>query len=272
MSSEVASLNANRLVRPESVKNIIAIASGKGGVGKTFVATTLAYALSLSGKNVLLFDGDLGLANVDVQLGLMPKYDLGSVIAGRVSLEQAVCTFGQNDNDGKGATRGHFDILAGKSGSGALNTLGMPQLKGLIRGLTDLALTYDYVLVDLPAGIDSSVTLFSTLSAVIFVVLTDEPTSLTDAYAYIKVVARQDPKANFQIIVNQATRKSDGERTFGSIAHACRNFLSLELDFAGTVRRDAKVKDAIRHQMPILRRSPDANASHDISNIAKTLL
>ncbi len=268
MRADLLSNDSVYPLTPPKVSNIMAIASGKGGVGKTVVSSTLAHALSLKGKSVLLFDGDLGLANVDVQLGLMPEHDLGSVIAGHVDLQQAICRYGSDTDIATAPPKGSFDILAGKSGSGALNSLRAGQLRNITNGLTSLSPHYDAILIDLPAGIDASVTQLSTLCKTVYVVLTDEPTSLTDAYAYIKVISRHDPQADFRVIVNQVTKNSDGERAFGSLEQACQNFLGKSIVFAGTVRRDTKVKDAIRHQMPILKRSPDSQAGSDLRAIA----
>src|ERR1700733_11986836 len=156
-------------------RNMLAIASGKGGVGKTWFSITLACALAKRKKRVLLFDGDLGLANVDIQLGLTPDRDLGAVIEGGSTLTAAVTKYKE----------GAFDILAGRSGSGSLAMLPSQKLFDLRNNLIDLARNYDYVLVDLGAGVDRPVRQMAGPAAVTYVVLTDEPTSLTDAYAFI---------------------------------------------------------------------------------------
>jgi len=254
----------------QKTPNLLVVASGKGGVGKTFISITLSHALALKGKRVLLFDGDLGLANVDVQLGLLPAYDLGNVIAGQVTLEDAICSYREETASQK--TSGvDFHILAGKSGSGALGSLTDAELNGLLQGLIGLSAHYDYVMIDLPAGIDSAVTKLTLESENVFVVLTDEPTSLTDAYAYIKVIARTDPKTRFHIIVNQVDSRALGQKTFASLANACRNFLSIELNLCGLVHRDAKVKETVRHQIPMLLRSPDSPAARDLQKISKMI-
>ncbi len=134
--------------------NIIAVASGKGGVGKTWFSITLAHALTKMGKKVLLFDGDLGLANVDVQLGLMPKRDLNDVIRGRLSLDKVIQTFEDGD----------FDIIAGRSGQASLASLPSQRLTLLRDQLLDVAEDYDVVICDLGAGIDKTVRMFSSIS------------------------------------------------------------------------------------------------------------
>lgn len=255
--------------RARIVPNMIAIASGKGGVGKTFVSSSIGYALAKEGKNVLLFDGDLGLANIDVQLGLTPQHDIGSVIAGRVSLEQAICSAIKDPKTQN--CPGRFDILAGKSGSGALNALSKPQLVGLMRGLSELATRYDYVFVDLPAGLDKSVTLLSTKAAMILVVVTDEPTSLTDAYAYIKVTSRQTGPEPFHVVINQANSIGEAKLTYQSLKNVCTNFLQIEPKLLGVVRKDHKVRDAIRHQALVFDRWPEASASEDLGHLSRKL-
>ena len=273
MSAEAAQETNVYSISPPKASNMIAVASGKGGVGKTFVSSTLAHALSKEGKRVLLFDGDLGLANVDVQLGLMPEHDLGSVIAGYAKLEEAICRYGaEGEPLLTPPPPGSFDILAGKSGSGALISLSAGQLRMISKALHALARAYDIVIIDLPAGIDPAVIQLSQICQSAYVVLTDEPTSLTDAYAYIKVIARSDPQADFQVIVNQADSKPEGEKTFLSLAQACQTFLDIKLTHMGTVRRDKKVKEAIRHQMPILKRHPDASAGQDLTAIARKMM
>src|SRR5580698_1373130 len=173
-------------------KNMIAIASGKGGVGKTWFAITLAQALAKRGKHVLLFDGDLGLANVDIQLGLTPERDLQAVIDGTSTLPAAVIKYKE----------GGFDILAGRSGSGSLSTLPTQKLSDLRNDLIALARQYDNVLVDLGAGVDRHVRQMAGPAAVTYVVLNDEPTSLTDAYAFIKLARAANPQADLSGVVN----------------------------------------------------------------------
>ena len=268
MTSQIKTPSTSMHQPRQKTPNLLVVASGKGGVGKTFISVTLSHAMALAGKRVLLFDGDLGLANVDVQLGLMPAHDLGNVIAGQVALEDAICSYREEDKP-KSESGADFHILAGKSGSGSLGNLSDAELNGLLQGLIGLSGHYDYVLIDLPAGIDSAVTKLTLESENVFVVLTDEPTSLTDAYAYIKVIARHDPKTRFHIVVNQVSSKAQGQKTFASLANACRNFLSIELNLCGLVHRDSKVKETIRHQAPILLRFPDSPAAKDIDKIAR---
>lgn len=239
-------------------KNIIAVASGKGGVGKTWFSITLAQALTKQGLHVLLFDGDLGLANVDVQLGLMPKRDLNDVIRGRLGLDKVVQRFEE----------GGFDIIAGRSGQASLSALPSQRLVMLRDQMLEVAKHYDAVIIDLGAGVDRTVRLLSASAQQTLLVTTDEPTSLTDAYAFIKLGSAAGLSKNVGIVVNMAPSFAEGERTYKTILKACENFLKLSPPHIGTIRQDAKVKDSIRHQTPILIRSPNADAAEDVSSIA----
>lgn len=239
-------------------KNIIAVASGKGGVGKTWFSITLAHALAKTGKSVLLFDGDLGLANVDVQLGLMPKRDLNDVIRGRLALEHVVQRYDE----------GGFDIIAGRSGQASLSALPSQRLLMLRDQLLELANKYDVAIIDLGAGVDRTVRMFAAMATKTLLVTTDEPTSLTDAYAFIKLGNAAGTSKHVNIVVNMAASQIEGEKTYKTLLKACENFLRLSPPMAGMVRQDAKVKDTIRHQTPILIRSPNTDAAEDVLKIA----
>ena len=242
--------------------NMIAIASGKGGVGKTWFSITLATALAYAGRRVLLFDGDLGLANIDIQLGLMPEHDVSEAIAGKARLSRCISKYA----DGK------FDILAGRSGSGSLATLPAPRIERLIRELTALAGQYDHVLIDLGAGVDRTVQTLASRAGRTLLVVNDEPTSLTDAYAFIKLGWNHAPDMRIGVVVNAAESQSAGRKTYDTLAKACHSFLKRKPDLAGIVRRDARVREAIRAQQPLLLRSPTSEAGGDVEAIARSLI
>ncbi|PZQ44357.1 MAG: cobyrinic acid a,c-diamide synthase [Micavibrio aeruginosavorus] len=243
-------------------KNIIAVASGKGGVGKTWFSITLSHALAKAGKKVLLFDGDLGLANVDVQLGLMPKRDLNDVIRGRLGLDKVTQRYEE----------GGFDIVAGRSGQASLSALPSQRLTLLRDQLLEVANSYDVVILDLGAGVDRTVRMFSATATKTLLVATDEPTSLTDAYAFIKLGSAAGMSKNISIVINQASSTHEGERTYKTLLKACENFLRLSPPLAGMVRADVRVKDSIRHQTPILIRSPNADAATDVQKVAQFVM
>ena len=243
------------------VENVIAVASGKGGVGKTWFSITLAHALAARGRRLLLFDGDLGLANIDVQLGLMPKHDISAVIAGKVTFADAVQWFED----------GGFDILPGRSGSGSLAALPPDRLKSLRDGLIGLAARYDKVVLDLAAGLDENLRLLAGMSGTCLVLVTDEPTALTDAYALIKVLTAAGHGRRVKVVVNQAASQAEGERTHATLVKACETFLKIAPPLAGVVRRDDRVRDAIRRQVSVFSRSPTSDSVADVARIAATL-
>ena len=243
-------------------RNILAIASGKGGVGKTWFSITLAHALANRGYQTLLFDGDLGLANLDIQLGLMPQQDLSSVITGRLTLNQVVIKYAD----------GGFDVIAGRSGSGSLANVTASRIQRISDDLALLARRYDNVLIDLGAGVERTVRQLVHNASTCIVVLTDEPTSLTDAYAFIKVIHTERPEIDVQVVTNIVNSTREGERTYNTLLKACQGFLKISPQLLGIIRRDSKVPEAIRSQVPLLTRFPNTEAAADAEKIAQILL
>ena len=192
----------------------------------------------------------------------MPERDLASVIAGKLTLEQSVTPV---------ADAG-IDVIAGRSGSGSLATLPAPRLSALRDQIEALSGDYDRVIVDLGAGIDRTVRTLTAPEGICLVIATDEPTSLTDAYAFIKVTAAERPGADIRVIVNMAASQSAGENTYETLLKACRGFLKLEPPLAGVIRRDAKVRESIQLQVPLLTRYPNSDAAADVERIARALL
>ncbi|MGH6619255.1 MAG: MinD/ParA family protein [Alphaproteobacteria bacterium] len=258
MSTEAA-INISQL--PVLGRNVMTIASGKGGVGKTWFAITLAHALAKSGRKTLLFDGDLGLANVDIQLGLMPDRDLASVIVGKLTLAQSVIDVPEIG----------FSVIAGRSGSGSLALLPPQRLNALREQLLLLAASYDSMIIDLGAGVDRTVQSLPPPRGACFVVTTDEPTALTDAYAFIKVTIADRPNADIRVVVNLAESQSAGEKTYETLARACRSFLKFEPPLAGIIRRDGKVRQCIQQQKPLLTLYPNCDAAADVERLARNL-
>lgn len=243
-------------------ENIIAVASGKGGVGKTWFSITLAHLFARAGRKTLLFDGDIGLANVDVQLGLTPTRDLGAVFSGQCKMKDAITYF----------DKGKFDILAGRSGSTSMANLGAGRMQPAIEQLVALAAEYDTVIIDLGAGIEQHVQVMSAVASRVVVVLTDDPTSLTDAYAFIKLCVTRDNPPAIHVVVNQAASQREGEATFAAINRATTNFLKFSPVLLGVVRKDNKVKDAIRSQSSIIETAPHTTAASDVATISIKLM
>ena len=228
-------------------------------MGKTWFSITLAHSLTKQGKKVLLFDGDLGLANVDVQLGLMPKRDLNDVIRGRLSIDKVIQPYED----------GGFDIIAGRSGQASLSALPSQRLALLRDQLLDVAEKYDVVICDLGAGVDRTVRTFAAAATRTILITTDEPTSLTDAYAFIKLGNAAGMSKNVSVVVNMASSITEGDKTYKTLLKACENFLRIKPPLAGMVRVDPKVKESIRHQTPILMRSPNCQAADDMAEITR---
>ncbi len=258
----IAPTEASQAALNAKIPKMIAVASGKGGVGKTWFAITLSHAFAKAGRKTLLFDGDLGLANVDIQLGLMPKHDLGAVVSGRMPLNQATTTYEE----------GGFDIVAGRSGSGNLANVSAKSLNTLAEELILLSQAYDQVILDLGAGVERTVRNLANSVDTILVITTDEPTAMTDAYAFIKISHMERPNLDIRVVINLANSIREGERTYNTILKACQGFLKFSPPLAGVIRRDNKVRESIRKQTSILVRYPNTEAANDVESIVKKLL
>ncbi|MDX2112128.1 MAG: MinD/ParA family protein [Alphaproteobacteria bacterium] len=242
--------------------HMIAIASGKGGVGKTWLSVTLAHLCARAGKRVLLFDGDIGLANVDVQLGLTPPRDLSSVLSGKHSFNDAITR----------VPAGGFDVIAGRSGSASLASLPHEKLERIAADLTAAQRNYDMVFIDLGAGVEQNVQYLASLAARCLVVVTDEPTSLTDGYAFIKIARSGKNPPDIGVVINQAASLKEGEATYHALNKACVNFLNVSPPLYGVIRRDNKVKDAIRNQTSLIIRAPHSTAATDAAALSVKLM
>ncbi len=236
---------------------VIAVTGGKGGVGKTTVAVNLAASLASRGKQVMLLDGDLGLANVDVFLGLTPRLTLADVLAGTCTLEEVIIEAPQG-----------FKIVPAASGIAQLAELDTMTHLGLVRAFGDLSTRLDTLVVDTAAGISGSVLQFSQAAQQVLVVLCDEPASLTDAYALIKLLSRDHGVKKFRVVVNQSRGKGLGQSLFQRFERVAMRFLEVELDYVGEIPEDAFLRRAIREQRPVVTAYPSCPASMALKTLA----
>jgi flagellar biosynthesis protein FlhG len=239
----------------------IAVLSGKGGVGKTNISLNLACALHQTGFKALLVDCDLGLANLDVLLGITPQGNLQDVLLGDTPLEKVLYP----------VEPGGFDVLPAASGVPELSEMKAESRNMLLARLEPLLGNYDYVFMDTGAGISDTVQAFAAMAAARVVVITPEPTSLTDSYALIKVLHGRYNLRDFLVLVNQVSSAKEAKRFFDKLAGACRHFLHLEPIFLGHVRQDKKVTEAVCKQEPLLRYAPGCPAAQDLQTLAAAL-
>jgi len=236
---------------------VITILSGKGGTGKTNICVNLAVALRRLGKNVLIIDGDLGLANVEVLLGINPKYTLYDVIYRNLSLESVV-------------TYGPEGILVIPGGSGALELSQIEPYRQelLMDEMVRLGKSVDYIFIDAGAGIHQDVLTFASGSDEVLLVMTPEPTALADAYTIIKALNLMDEKKEIRAIVNKTHNSSDGEESITRLNILTSRFLRLSISYLGSIPEDVWVERAIREQNLFVVRYPFSKAARALNDIA----
>jgi len=236
---------------------VVAISSGKGGVGKSNIAVNLAIRLSKMGRRVILLDADLGTANIDVLCNLAPTGDLAHVVAGRQTLAQTIIE-----------APGGFQLVPGASGLSQMAALSDFERMRLIQQVRQLEEDYDLVLVDTGAGINPNVLSFALAADQLLVVTTPEPTAVTDAYAVIKTICRQQPDTDVRVLVNMVKDTEEGRSVFKRIDAVCRQFLNLSTLYAGHVVSDVRVSIAVRRRRPFILDSPNCEASDCICQLA----
>ncbi len=239
----------------------IAICSGKGGVGKTNIALNLAYALYRAKQKVLLMDCDLGLANLDVLLGVAPRLGVEEMLRSEASARD-ICLDIEPDG---------FSFIPAASGVSDLGDHGAAMRALFVEKLNPFAKEYDYLILDAGAGINDSVQSFAVLSALRVVVVTPEPTSLTDSYALMKILSSRHGVRNFHILVNQAESPQEDKAAYEKLAAACDKFLGFVPQKLGGIRSDPAVTAAVIRQEPLLRLSPGSNAAKDVIAVAVRL-
>ncbi|GAB6197051.1 MinD/ParA family protein [Lysobacter xanthus] len=237
---------------------VIAVASGKGGVGKTSVSVNLSMALQNAGQRVLLLDTDLGLANVDVMLGLSPRFTLADVFAGRCELADTLLE-GPNG----------LLVVPAASGKRHMTELTPAQHVGLVHAFSQLEMPIDVMVIDNAAGISDSVLTFCQAAQDVIVVVCDEPASVTDAYALIKVLTRERGVTRVQVLANQVGHPSEGRQLFEKLERVTSKFLDVTLNYLGAIPRDEWLRRAIQRQEAVVDAFPAAPASMAFREIAK---
>ena len=246
-----------RIARARPIQ-VMAVTSGKGGVGKTNISVNLALAMTYADKEVMLMDADLGLANVDVLLGLHPMYNLSHVISGEQPLEDAVV---------KGP--GNLKIIPAASGIQEMARLSRDKHAALIRAFSDLGHGLDVLIVDTAAGIADSVIDFTTAAHEIIVVVCDEPASITDAYALIKVLSRDYGRHRFRVLVNLTDNSRQGKALYLKLLKVTDKFLDVCLDFMGAIPRDSFLLKAVQHQRAVVDVYPASQSAMAFKSLAK---
>jgi flagellar biosynthesis protein FlhG len=237
---------------------VIAVASGKGGVGKTSVCVNLAAALVNAGQRTLLLDTDLGLANVDVMLGLSPRFTLADVFAGRCELRDTLLE-GPNG----------LMVVPAASGKRHMTELGPQQHVGLVHAFSELDLPIDTMVVDNAAGIADGVLTFCQAAQDVVVVVCDEPASVTDAYALIKVLSRERGVNRVQVLANQVQNGSEGRQLFDKLQRVSARFLDVTLGYLGAIPRDEWLRRAVQRQETVVDAYPSAPSAIAFRDIAR---
>jgi len=245
-----------RMAQPRPVR-VLAVSSGKGGVGKTNVAVNLGVCLSELGRQVVLLDADLGLANVDVLLGLQPKFNLSHVLSGERSLDEILV-------EGPSGLK----IVPASSGIQRMSELTTAEQAAVIRAFGEMNQDIDVLLVDTAAGIAGGVVNFARACQDIILVVCDEPTSLTDAYAFIKLLNRDYGVHRFQILSNMVQDFHQGRALFGKLCRVTDRYLDVTLDFLGVVPRDEQLRKAVQRQNPVVVAYPQSKAAQAFRALA----
>ena len=238
-----------------------AVTSGKGGVGKTQLSANIAHVLARRGQRVLLLDADLGLASLDLALGVHPNRDLLSVVRGQCALSDIVIRAGEN-----------LDLVPACPGRYEMANLQSSEREHLHGALRDLAAEYDVLLIDTGAGIGANSVGFAALGSHILLVTTPDPTSLRDAYAMAKVLHRRAGVDSIRVIANQVSSEANGLEVYERLLGITRRFLSLELDYLGCVPKDESVSRAVAQGQPYVIGAPRCKATRAVESLVSKLI
>jgi flagellar biosynthesis protein FlhG len=248
------------LPNPLPLRRITAITGGKGGVGKSNVALNLTLALAELGESVGLMDADFGLANIDVLLGIKPKFNVGHVLSGQKNFSEIVMD-----------APGNIKLVPAASGFKNMAKLSEETLSFIAEQIRFLGHSFDHLIIDTAAGISSDVMTFLKISDEIIVIATPEPTSVTDSYALIKAFKIDGGRGHIKILLNMCQSEEDGLRIGERLRQICTHFLGLETELLGILLRDDLVVRSIRYQKAFLLAEPECSASKQIRKIALQL-
>jgi len=241
-----------------SSPRVISVTSGKGGVGKTNMVGNLAIALTALGKRVVIVDADVGLANIDIIFNLRPKYNISHVISGEKSLHEVMVT-----------TRHGVNIIAGGSGFANMTQLTHGEKLNLLTEFETLEKTADIILLDTGAGISSNVLYFNSAADECIVIATREPTSITDAYALMKVMSQEYGTKYFKLLVNVVSSKKDAKMVYATLDSAIGRFLkNVVLEYLGNIPSDPKLQKAVLHRSTVMDYAPDSPSAEATREIA----
>jgi len=247
-----------RRQRASQPVRVVAVTSGKGGVGKTSVSVNLSCAMAQAGKQVMLLDGDLGLANIDVMLGLQPSHNLSHVIDGRCTLEEILLP------GPCGIT-----VVPASSGKKNMSELSAAEHAGLVHAFSELQRPLDVLIVDTAAGIADSVITFSQASQEIIVVICNDPSSLTDAYALIKVLSREHGVDRVQVLCNMVQNPTEAREMFQTLERVATRFLDVTLNYMGSIPQDEWLLRAVRKQRAVVDAYPNSPSALAFRQLAK---
>lgn len=243
----------------------LSVLSGKGGVGKSNLALNICYALHQMGSPVLLIDCDMGLANMDVLLGIAPQQHIQDILISNRNPSEVLVPVGPPSSGTA------FDLMPANSGMAEFAELDTGARSILREKINPLASKYDYLCLDIGAGISPTAIGFAAMTAIRIVVITPEPTSLTDSYAMMKVLTARHHVQDFYILVNQVDSPAEGKQTYNRLSAVCKRFLGFAPAYLGEVRSDRSVTEAVRKQKPLLQISPLSPAAVDCMAAATTL-
>jgi flagellar biosynthesis protein FlhG len=236
---------------------VIAITSGKGGAGKSNLSVNLGIALAQTGQRVAILDADMGLANVDILLGIYPKFNLSHVLSGEKTLPEIML-------EGPSGIR----VIPGASGIQKMAELSATEQAAMIRAFSEIDQELDVLIVDTAAGISASVVNFARACQEIIVVVCDEPTSLTDAYAFIKLLNRDYKLSNFHVVTNMVKTVEQGQALFQKLTKVTDHYLDVTLRFVGAVPYDENLRKSVQKQIPVIVGFPETKAALAIKEIA----